>query len=75
MSEKPYVEDCEDEERYIEGQVLIDKGTDIGGVNDLPDDIGFLGYLYSKLPREKIKMRMDCFKTQARQLIELRKSS
>ncbi len=40
----------EDEQRYIEGQVLIDKGTDIGGVNDVPDSIGFLGYLNTTLP-------------------------
>ncbi len=34
VSERPYVENGEDEERYIEGQVLIDKGSEIGGIND-----------------------------------------
>jgi hypothetical protein len=55
VSERPYVENGEDEERYIEGQVLIEKGTDIGGVNDLPDNIGFLGYLNAPLPAKKNK--------------------
>jgi len=74
VSERPYVENGEDEERYIEGQVLIDKGTDIGGVNDLPDNIGFVGYLNTALPEGKIKERMDHFKDQAKQLMEIRKS-
>ncbi len=64
----------EDEERYIEGQVLIDKGTDIGGVNDLPDNIGFVGYLNTALPEEEIKERMDHFKDQVEQLMKIRKS-
>jgi hypothetical protein len=32
------------------------------------------GYLYSKLPEEKIKERMDYFKDQVKQLMEIRKS-
>jgi len=32
-----------------------------------------LGYLYSKLPEEKIKMRMDNFKTQARHIDRIKK--
>ena len=75
VSERPYVENGEDEERYIEGQVLIDKGIDIGGVNDLPDNIGFVGYLNSTLPEEKIKEQMNYFRDQAKQLMEIRKSS
>ena len=64
----------EDEERYIEAQVLIKKGSKIGGINDTPEDIGFLGYLFSKLPEEKIKERMDYFKDQAKQLMKIRES-
>ena len=75
MFERPYVENGEDEERYIEGQVVINEGSKIGGVYDVPENIGFLGYLYTKLPEEKIKKRMDHFKEQAKQLMELRKSS
>jgi hypothetical protein len=74
VSERPYVENGEDEERYIEGQVLIDKGTDIGGVNDLPDNIGFVGYLNTALPEEEIKERMAYFRDQAKQLMEIRKA-
>jgi len=33
-----------------------------------------LGYLNTKLPVEKIKERMDHFKDEAKQLIEIRKS-
>ncbi len=33
---------------------MIDNGSKIVGVYDVPEDIGFLGYLYSKLPEEKI---------------------
>jgi len=73
-SERPYVEDGEDEERYVEGQVVVDNGSKIVGVYDVPENIGFLGYLNTKLPEEKIKERMECFKNQARQLMEIRKS-
>lgn len=55
VSERPYVENGEDEERYIEGQVLVEKGSDIGGVYDLPENIGFLGYLNTKLPEKNRK--------------------
>lgn len=74
MSERPYVENGPDEERYIEGQVLFEKGSDIGGVYDLPEDIGFLGYLNTKLPEKNRKEQMDHFKDQAKDLIEIRKS-
>ena len=40
----------------------------------MPEDIGFLGYLYAKVPEEKIKERMDHFKELAQQLIIIRKS-
>ena len=30
ISEKPYVEDCEDEARYLEGQVVTNGGSKIG---------------------------------------------
>jgi len=40
----------------------------------VPDNIGFLGYLNTKLPEEKIKERMDYFKDQAKQLMEIWKS-
>jgi len=36
--------------RYGEGVVLTNNGSKIGGINETPEDIGFLGYLYSKLP-------------------------
>jgi hypothetical protein len=90
VSERPYVggtcpasptreggrlHNGKDEQRYIEGQVLVEKGSDIGGVYDLPDNIGFLGYLNTKLPEEKIKERMDYFKEQAKQLMVIRSSS
>jgi hypothetical protein len=74
VSERPYVENGEDEERYVEGQVVINNGSKIGGVYDVPENIGFLGYLYSKLPEDKIKERMDYFKDQANQLMGIRKS-
>jgi hypothetical protein len=54
--------------------VVINDRIRIGGINDTPDDIGFLGYLYSKLPKKKIKERMDYFRGQAKQLMEIRKS-
>ncbi len=72
MSDRPYLENGADVERYLEGMVMINDRIRIGGINDTPDDIGFLGYLYSKLPRKKIKERMDYFKDQARQLMEIR---
>ena len=42
VSERPYVENGKDEERYIEGQVVINEGSKIGGVYDVPENIGFL---------------------------------
>ncbi|OGP88645.1 MAG: hypothetical protein A2157_16450 [Deltaproteobacteria bacterium RBG_16_47_11] len=75
MSERPYVEDGKDEERYIEGQVLVEKGSDIGGVYDQPENIGFLGYLNTKLPEKNRKEQMDHFKDQAKDLMEIRSSS
>jgi hypothetical protein len=72
MSERPYVENGEDEERYLEGQVLINNGNKISGVYDSPENIGFLGYLYSKLPERKIKQRMDYFRDQVEQLIVMK---
>ena len=74
MSDRPYLENGADEERYLEGMVVINDRIRIGGINDTPDDIGFLGYLYSKLPKKKIKERMDYFKDQAQQLMKIRKS-
>ncbi len=74
MSDRPYIENGADEERYLEGMVVINDRIRIGGINDTPDDIGFLGYLYSKLPRKKIKERMDYFKDQANQLMKIRES-
>jgi hypothetical protein len=58
---------------YIERQVLGRNGNNIDRVYYLPEDIGFLGYLNTKVPEEKIKERMDYFKDQARQLMEIRK--
>jgi hypothetical protein len=74
MSDRPYLENVEDEERYLEGVVVINNGSRIGGIDDTPCDIGFLGYLYAKQPRQKIKERMDYFKDQAQQLMKIRKS-
>lgn len=74
MSERPYVEDGEDEERYVEGQVAFNGGNKIIGVYDVPENIGFLGYLNSKLPEEEIEDRLDHFKDQANQLMEIRRS-
>jgi len=65
----------EDEAGYLEGQVVTNGGSKIVGINDTPENIGFVRYLYSKLPMEKIKMRMDYFKDQAKQLMKIRKSS
>jgi len=74
VSDRPYLETGEDEERYLEGMVVTNNGSRIGGINDTPDDIGFLGYLYTKQSKKRIKERMDYFKDQARQLMEIRKS-
>ena len=74
VSERPYVENGEDKERYIEGQVVINNGSKIGGVYDVPENIGFWGYLYTKLPEKNRKEHMDHFKNQAKDLIEIRKS-
>ncbi len=41
-----------DEERYVEGMVVINNGSRIGGINDTSEDIGFLGYLGTKLPKK-----------------------
>ena len=73
MTETPYVHNGVEVERYLEGMVA-NGGSKIGGINDTPDDIAFVGYLYAKVPRKKIKERMDYFKDQARQLMEIRKS-
>ncbi len=54
--------------------VVINDRIRIGGINDTPDDIGFLGYLYTKLPKKKIMERMDYFKDQAKQLMEIREA-
>jgi hypothetical protein len=74
VSDRPYIENGADEERYLEGMVVINDRIRIGGINDTPDDIGFLGYLYSKLPKKRIKERMDYFRDQAGQLMKIRKS-
>jgi hypothetical protein len=74
VSDRPYIENGADEERYLEGMVVINDRIRIGGINDTPDDIGFLGYLYTKLPKNKIKERMDYFKDQANQLMKIRTS-
>ncbi len=74
VSDRPYLENGADEERYLEGMVVINDRIRIGGINDTPDDIGFLGYLFSKLPKKKLKERMDYFKDQARQLMKIRES-
>ena len=42
--------------------MLIDKRSDIGGVYDVPEDIGFVGYLNTKLPGENRKEQMEQFK-------------
>ncbi len=74
MSERPYVEDGEDEERYVEGQVAFNGGSKIIGVYDVPETIAFLGYLNTKLPEEEIEERLDHFKDQAKQLMETKRS-
>jgi len=52
MADRPYVEDGLDEERYVEGMVVINNGSRIGEINDTPEDIGFLGYPGTKLPKK-----------------------
>jgi len=54
--------------------VATNNGSKIVGVYDVPENIGFVGYLNTKLPEEKIKERMDYFKEQAKQLMEMKKS-
>ncbi len=73
VSERPYAENGDNEERYIEGQVLVEKGSDIGGVYDLPEDIGFVGYLNIKLPDRNRKEHMEHFKERARELMDIKK--
>ena len=45
VSDRPYLENGADEERYLEGMVVINDRIRIGGINDTPDDIGFLGFV------------------------------
>ena len=72
-AERPHVENGPDEEKYFEGMVLVNDGTRIGGINETPDYVGFLDYLHTKQPREKIKDRMDYFKDPVQQLMKIRK--
>jgi hypothetical protein len=51
-----------DEQRYIEGQVLIEKGAEIRNVYDVPEKIGFWGHLNTKLPEENGKEQLEHFK-------------
>ncbi len=74
VSERPHVENGADEEKYFEGMVVIDDGTKVGGINETPNDVGFLGYLYTKQPKKTIKERMDHFKDLAQQLMKIRES-
>ena len=74
ISARPYVENGDGEERYIEGRLVLNGGSRIAGVTETPEGIGFLGYLYSKLPEETIKERMDYFRDQGRDLMELKRT-
>jgi hypothetical protein len=53
-----------DEQRYIEGQVLIEKGAEIGNVYDVPEKIAFLGHLNTKLPEKNGKGQLENFREQ-----------
>ena len=85
VSETPYAEkdDEDDEKRYIEGQVIFVNGCNIVGVYDLPQcagiqdlhgEIGFLGYLNTRLPEKGRGEQMEYFKKEAENLMEMRKS-
>ena len=51
--------------------VVINNESKIGGgINDTPEDIGFLGYLNTKLAEKNRKEQMDCFREQAKDLME-----
>jgi hypothetical protein len=84
VSETPYADNEEEEKTYIEGQVLIVNGCNIVGVYDFPEcpgihdlhgNIGFLGYLNTRLPEKYRRQQMEYFKKEAEGLIRLRKSS
>ena len=36
ISDRPYLENGPDEERYVEGMVVVNNGSRIGGINDTP---------------------------------------
>ena len=85
VSETPYAEkdDEDDEKRYIEGQVIFVNGCSIVGVYDLPEcagiqdlhgEIGFLGYLNTRLPEKYRREQMGYFKKEAEGLMAMRKS-
>jgi len=85
VSETPYAEkdDEDDEKRYIEGQVIFVNGCNIVGVYDFPQcagiqdlhgEIGFLGYLNTRLPESARKDQMEYFKKEAAGLMAMRRS-
>ena len=85
ISETPYAEngDESEEKRYIEGQVIFMNGCNITGVYDLPQcpgiselhgEIGFLGYLNTRLPENAKKDQMEYFKREAEGLIAMRRA-
>jgi hypothetical protein len=76
-------DDEDDEKRYIEGQVIFVSGCNIVGVYGLPQypeiqdlhgEIGFLGYLNTRLPEKYRREQMEYFKKEAEGLMEMRKS-
>jgi hypothetical protein len=83
LSETPYVDNDEEEKTYIEGQVLFENGCNIVGVYDFPQcpgihdlhgNIGFLGYLNTRLPEKYRRQQMEYFKKEAEGLMKIRKS-
>ena len=83
VSETPYADDDDEEKRYIEGQVIFVNGCNIVGVYDLPQcagihdlhgEIGFLGYLNTRLPEKYRREQMEYFKKEAEGLMRMRKS-
>jgi len=82
VSETPYADNNEEEKTYIEGQVSFENGCNIVGVYDFPEcpgirdlygNIGFLGYLNTRLQRYR-REQMEYFKKEAEGLMEVRKS-
>lgn len=83
VSERPYVENGEEEKTCIEGQIMVGDGGGITGVFDLRQcgairelhgDIVFIDYCNTRLPEKCRRKQMEGFKKATEELMELRRS-